>query len=158
MDVWTWKWRNTYTQRVELFRQWLLARRQQSPEAKTLGGKFPRICTMVPEMAEAIPNLRAIAIDRPASDSASSNNASWRLRLPMQFMVRVLRRVAAKRDADLLAYGVPTLRLKFTDIMTQPTETVDGIIAFLHLTPTVQQRQAAIDHIDPSLNHHTKLP
>ena len=157
LTFWSLTWHNTAEERVALFKAWYEKRKARDADAPIIGGKYPRLCTMVPDMAAAFPgNLKVIAITRPVEDCALSNNASWRLGMRFLAIKKRLAGVLADRDAALKDLGVPTLHLDFLPMLTNREQTVDSIIAFLGITPTTEQRTAAITHITPELNHYTK--
>jgi hypothetical protein len=143
---------NTRADRVQLLRNWAAGR---NSDGKTIGAKHPTLCLMLSEMLEAWPQLKVITTDRPVEEIlASLRKASWWKPLPEEVRQSTLQKMLDRRDADLAALNIPTLRLPFADVIHDPTAAVDAMIAFGGLSPTDEQRAAAIAHVDPTLKHH----
>ena len=141
---------------VRLLRQW---RRDRNDGSPIIGGKLPPfLARIIPEMNRAWPHdLRILVPERPIMDSAKSaaKGRFWQGRTPKQ-VHNLFVPVVQKQDADIERLQVPCLRVQFTDLMNHPAEAIATIIAFCGLSPTDEQRMAAISFVDPDLNHHTK--
>uniref|UniRef100_A0A6M3K6I1 Glycosyltransferase n=1 Tax=viral metagenome TaxID=1070528 RepID=A0A6M3K6I1_9ZZZZ len=136
----------TAEQITEWFRAWSLQRR----ESPMVGCKHPKLCNMLPYMARVWPSLKVIATNRPLDDAADSlERAKW----GGQRRRGGLQRLYRQREADLGKLRIPVLPLEYRDIIQNPVATVEEIIWFLGITPTAEQRRAAIAHVDPTLCH-----
>jgi hypothetical protein len=152
-----WESKNTFDDRVRLLRQWAL-RTAATYHAGIVGAKKYKLCLLIPEMVAAWPRLKVIATARPIEDILRSmrTGSGWTSATPEQRRAGI-ESIWERRDADLARLNVETLRLPFVDVLRDPTAAVDRIIAFAGIIPTEEQRRRAIAHVDPRLNHHTKL-
>jgi len=145
---------NTFDDRIKALREWGMARvRNDVP----IGAKHPTLCLMVPEMVEAWPGMKIIAVDRPIEQVIQSMlRRGWWKSLSFDQKADVLRKMLAKRDADIAALKVPTMFVDYASLIGEPTTSIERMIYFADLLPTVKQIQAAKDHVDPSLQHFGK--
>lgn len=129
--------------------QWLREWAQCRNETAIVGCKHPLLCLLLPEMKQVWPDLKVITTERPVTEiKASLMRAGWwnsSRQQPEHLIV--------KRDADLSEQNIPTLRLDYHDVLRNPEKVVDSVIQFVGITPTPEQRQSAIDHVNPSLCH-----
>lgn len=131
---------------IEWFRVWANTRR----EATVVGCKHSQLCNLLPHMTTVWPSLKVIVTDRPIVDACDSlERANWGGRQRL----RELQQLHHQREHDLAQLKIAALRLEYRHIVQHPEATVDEIIRFVGITPTAEQRQAAIDHVDPSLCH-----
>jgi hypothetical protein len=149
---------NTFADRVRLFRRWYRNRCKNSPNATAIGGKLGELLLLIPEMHKALPQLHVICIDRPFLDHAKSHRCAFpRKDRTIEKMMARFQQAVDTRDAQIAKLNIPVLHLDFKATVTDPAAAVTSIIVFLGLTPTPAQLQAAIDHPDKSLVHHTDL-
>ncbi len=143
--------KHTDEQITEWFHNWAKTRQ----EAPIVGCKHPRLCNMLPQMAEVWPKLKVIAISRPAADIAASlHRAGWGGK---RHRVGEMKRLQENRDEALSSLQIPSLSLEYNRVVQEPETIVDEIISFLGIEPTDEQRRAAIAHVDPSMRHHHSL-
>lgn len=135
-------------------REWLNGRRRRSGNV-TIGCKYPTLCAAGEILKDTLGDqLRVVHCDRPLEDSVESlqrrhHNArgAWS-RIPDEDLERVQQWLWGRKQeflADIPEDRVHTV--KFNDLHDDTAGVVDGLISFLNLAPTPQQRQAAIDHI-----------
>ena len=149
---------NTFDDRVRLFRRWYRNRCKNSPDATVIGGKLGELLLLIPEMHQALPKLHVICIDRPFLDHAKSHRRAFpRKDRTIGKMMARFQQAVDTRDAQVAKLNIPVLHLDFKATVTDPAAAVTSIIVFLGLTPTPAQLQAAIDHPDKSLVHHTDI-
>jgi len=132
-----------YRQRVAQLRAWAEGRHRHG---RVIGAKHPTLCLMIPDIAEAWPELRIVAVERPAAESEASiarHNWGW----PPEARQTVLRNMIATRDAALPAAKVPVCRLPFREVLADPPAAVDRLIEFAEISPTPEQRAAALAHV-----------
>lgn len=143
-----------YDERVQLLRGWISRRKRDGP---VVGAKHPTLCLMVPEMKEAWPGLKAVAVNRPLDDVMRSlKKATWTWKMQPAEQRELLAAELRKRDADLARLEVPTLALDFADVVRDPHGTIDKLCEFAGIQASIKQREAAAAFVDPKLNHHTK--
>jgi hypothetical protein len=151
------KERNAYRERVRDLRQWVAGRWSHGT---IIGAKHPKFCFMVPEIVEAWPTAKLVVVDRPVVESVVSlvKAGWWKAGIPdtgTQWSEALLRRMLAKRDADLQA--VPpekVLRLNYLDVVANREAAIEQLIAFTGLAPSSEQRTEALAHIDQSLRRN----
>jgi hypothetical protein len=149
---------NTLSDRVRLFRRWYRNRCNHSPAAPVIGGKLGELLLLIPEMHQALPKLHVICIDRPFLDHAKSHRRAFpRMGRTIEKMMARFQQAVDTRDAQIAKLNIPVLHLDFKATVTDPAAAVTSIIVFLGLTPTPAQLQAAINHPDKSLVHHTDI-
>lgn len=142
--------RATDEQKAIWLRDWANTRQ----EARVVGCKHPLLCTMLPQMATVWPSLHVIAMSRPLSESyASLDRVGW----SSLNSYKQLQRLYIRRDEDIAKGKLSVLRIEYRHVIHQPASTVEEIVRFLGLTPTQEQKKAAIDHIDPTLSHFNGL-
>jgi len=118
-----------------------------------VGCKYPRLCNFIQEIAEAWPGMKAITVDRPLEEIVrSTEKARFFENLGREGIESLTRKWLAHRDIDIEILKIPTLRLGYHDVLADPAGAVDGIIAFLGISPTTEQRAAAIAFVDPALH------
>ena len=128
-------------QRRRDLRQWLAGRPQLA------GAKHPLLCLCLPQLARVCPSVQFVAVDRPPAESvASLLNRRW----SQSHAERATSRLIAARERDLATVGKPVCRIAYHDLLANPADAVDRLIAFLDLTPTEDQRRDAISWIDPA--------
>jgi hypothetical protein len=139
--------------KAKLFRRWAVTRGREH-EGAIIGGKDARLCGMIRLLVRAWPGMKVVAVDRPMAEIVNSmrDSGSFKRLTPAKCERRATRRIAA-RDRDIAAFDVPTLHLNFPETIADPAAAVQKIIAFLGITPTPAQIQAAIAFVDPSLRH-----
>ena len=146
---------NTHRDRVRLLKKWLAVRVRQS--GPVIGGKLPGLCLMVPDMLAAWPQVKFIIPERPAAEMVASRMRNRKRVLSEAENARLVahvQEVLDTRDKALAEGNADVLRYPFTDLINSPAMTIDKIIAFCGLTPTTEQRDAAIAFVDPQLVHY----
>ena len=128
-------------QRRRDIRQWLAGRPQLA------GAKHPLLCLCLPQLARVCPSVQFVAVDRPVSESVTSLIAR---RWSPAHAARATSRLIAARERDLATIAKPVCRIAYHDLLANPADAVDRLIAFLDLTPTEDQRRDAISWIDPA--------
>jgi hypothetical protein len=140
-----------YTARVQLLRQWLNGR---GNGGAVIGAKHPKLCLMIPEMLEAWPECRFVAVDRPIEKSIDSLR-KLRWWQPPQTAEGLTTRLADTRNRDLAKVPAErVLRLDFDRFMAAPREHLEALATFAEIEPTPEQYDKAIAHLDKTLNHH----
>lgn len=156
------KEQNTFADRVAALKAWAAMRRRQVG-GRIFGGKHPTLCLMVPEMLEAWPDCRIIAVERAVEESeASLLSLGWGW--PEEAVRTVLRRMIETRDAALATIEDQgrVLRLPYRDLIEKPELTISMLKNFCGLNniggvkmkPTCSQNKAAMAFIEPKLNRH----
>jgi hypothetical protein len=135
------------TDHVASLRNWLIERTGN----KIIGVKNGRLGNLLKEMCEAWPSIKFVVTERPTEEIVASWARTGR-RSEKQARKTTTSRLA-RREADLAAMDVPTLRLPFADTIADPAATVEKLIAFCEINPTPEQRAAAIAFVDPALKH-----
>ncbi len=152
-EVWGEDYKNSFTERVGLFHWWLKKRSNDGP---IIGGKYPRLCAMVPAMKAAIPNLRVIVPLRDAAESAKSfNSRRWPSNVPRDKIADAIQRTCEKRDAAIKRLKITSLRFPYKELVSDTRKIVAEIIAFCGIKPTAEQIESAVDFINPKLNHYS---
>lgn len=132
-------------------RAWAQRRFNEGP---MIGGKQEVLCYLIPEMAAAWPDLRVVIPERPAEEIARSmHRAGFNKALSLDDTIAKVQRQIDIRDAAIASCGIRSLRVSFDALTRDPATAVDRLIAFCGLTPTTEQRAAAIAFIRPELKH-----
>lgn len=137
----------TNKQIIAWFSKWA----ERRCEAPIVGCKHPTLCNMLPQMEKVWPNLKIIATSRPVDDICESlKRAKWAGKDGRRGKIEGL---IQHRDKAIKRLNLPVLPVDYTRIVNSPAVVVDEIIHFLGITPTMEHRQSAIDHVDHSLCH-----
>ena len=145
-----------YYHRIMFLREWRLARTAQ--DGLRIGAKLPAMGNMVPEMDAAFRGKwKAIIPERPYIDSAKSRRERHNSRKPIEKLAAIIKSLADRRDADLTALGVKTLRIQFSDMMSTPNVIIGRLVDFCGLSPTKEQWSSAESFVTPDLNHFTEI-
>lgn len=152
-EIWEPERKNSFEARVGMLREW--AAKRHAKDGDLIGGKYPHLMCMVPEMCEAFgDSWRAIATMRPAIDSARSMK---RLRhMTVERKRDGIQKAIGVRDRELVERGVKTLYVPYPGIVMLPHYWVTTLCRFAGLPRRKGKIAAAIDHIDPKLNHHSR--
>jgi hypothetical protein len=142
----------TRAQRVAGLQAWLADRQHAVPAPAPIGAKHPSLCLMVPEILEAWPGARFVAIDRPLAECVASlaklKNWGW----PAESIEPTLRRLVETRDRDLAALPAErVLRIAYRDIVADPTAAAQTLAAFAGVAPAPNVLAAAAAWVDPAL-------
>lgn len=115
------------------------------------GGKYPHLCAMGQTLAATCgPALRIINCDRPLEDSIDSlkrrsRKCSGWLAVSDSACEKVQRWLWLEKEALLRQHEHYNVR--YDELLSDPESVVDGLIAYLGITPTPEQRTAAIQHV-----------
>lgn len=135
---------------TDRLRQWL-ARREPSPSG-ILGAKHPTLCLLLPELLAAWPDVRVLAVDRPAEEAAASGrDRNWPGWHQTDRIVSMLRDMARSRDAAIANAVASCLRMAYYDVLADPAEAVQRIVDWASLAPAPEQIDAAVAFVEPSL-------
>ena len=141
-----------YEERVAILRRWLRGRRGESP---VIGAKDPKLCLLIPEILEAWPECKMIAVDRRSEDSiASLKKAEWfgQAQKPDE----LIRKLIQKRNNDL--DEIPqdrVLRIDFETFLAEPLAELMRVAGFAGIQPSPEQYEKALAHVDPKLRHYS---
>jgi hypothetical protein len=142
---------------VQMLLEW---REKRSIDGPIVGGKLPFLLHIVPELERAFSGQwKAIVPDRPIQDSARSaaDAPIWRRRrIGAKGIFPLFVKGVRQQNIALEQITVPRLRIWFADMMRDPALTVTQLVAFCGLSPSVEQLQAALNFVDPSLNHFSR--
>lgn len=137
--------------RIKRFRAWAVARAAEG----IVGAKDGKLCKQIPQIVKAWSKLKVVAVDRPISEVVDSmQKAGSFKRMNRQRMESMARDWTACRDADLSRLKVDCLRVNFRDVVNDTQVVIDRIVEFLGISPTAEQRQAAMEFVDPTLYHN----
>lgn len=117
-----------------------------------IGGKYPHLCGFGAQLQRSCGNkLRVIHCDRPLEDSIESLIRRAKKSHPWlsDAKARAVQEWLWEEKAKTLANIPPSqvLDVQFDRILSDTEAVVDEMIAFLEITPSPEQRQAAIDHV-----------
>ncbi|MBC7076980.1 MAG: sulfotransferase, partial [Synergistales bacterium] len=136
-------------QRIAELRRWAEERTRQLGPGKLIGAKHPTLCLMVEDMLEAWPDVRFIAVSRPAEEAIKSALAvGW---LPTA--ERVIPMMIETRNQSLKRVSAPVLWLDYSDLLKNPADAIERLTAFCGIEPTSRQIEAAVAFVDPNLRH-----
>ncbi len=149
---------NTREQRVAELRRWAMMRSRQLKRG-LIGAKHPTLCLIVPEMVEAWPDCRIVAVERPVETSIRSLK-SRRWGWPPGAAEKVLPAMLEARDAALAELpSEQVMRLRYSDLIEDPKRTLLYLRGFVGIKkPSCGQIKAALQFIDPALNRHGGQP
>jgi len=139
--------------RVKKLTQWANGRFESE---NIIGCKDAKTCNMIPEMRRAFPSLKVIAVDRPLRDivaSMKSTGTFKRFRTD-EDKAEVAKGRIGRRDRDLAAFRIPSLRLSYPEVIADPKAAIEKIASFIGISPTQAQADAAMRFVDSSLQHH----
>lgn len=142
-------------------RRWLATHRTDAGHLRgSTGGKYPHLCAMGEELvAAAGSSLRVVHIDRPLEESvASMVSRSGRAR-PGTFLD------ASPEQCEQLQCWlwtqkhrflgrVPHLTVPYHELLADPARQVRRLQDYLGLSPTGEQRKAAVAHVRAELRRH----
>ena len=135
--------------RVQALRQWAVSR---SDEA-IVGAKDPKLCFLVPEILEAWPNCKIIAVDRTlAASAASLSKLGW---FGQWHAETLIAHMVAMRDETLArVHENQVFFVNFDDFLTAPETHLESLAEFAGIEPLPEQTQQALAFIDPELRHY----
>lgn len=135
-----------YVERVKRLRKWLTDRSGIGGRS-IIGAKHPTLCLMVRDIAEAWPKLKIIAVDRPVEESINSALAvGW---LPTA--ETVIPAMVKARDDALTALNLPVLRVHYHEVIENPQDVCERLIAFCGIRPQKVQIDSAIAFVEKGL-------
>ncbi|MBI1371012.1 MAG: hypothetical protein GC162_20450, partial [Planctomycetes bacterium] len=115
------------------------------------GGKYPHLCAMGDELKEICGDaLRVIHVNRPLDESIASlkkrsaRSNDW-LRISDE-QAEAVQRWLWDRKAALLD-SVDYMTIEYDDLLADPAPQVDQILKYLKISVSLEQRAAAIAHI-----------
>ena len=124
----------------------------RSDDSDPIGVKHPALCLLVPEMAEAWPELKIVSVNRDIESVVKSMGSPGLFpRMPEEKKRELIERMIATRDADIERLKIPTLSLDYADVLANPAKAVNDLIAFADIPPS-PDRAAAF--VDPNLCHN----
>lgn len=135
--------------RVEALRGWLYEHTKKSGDASVLGAKHPILSLMVDELAQAWgPNLALVKVERPVEDTIASMQARswWKAKSET-----ISRKLVEARDTALADREHVTVN--YNALLADPETEVRKLADALDLTPSDEQLQAAIAHVDPQMQN-----
>ena len=139
--------------RVKRFREWAIERGKHA--GPIIGGKDGKMCNQIADLVKAWPKLKVVAVDRPIDEVVvSMQKAGTFKRMNAKQCEKMARNWSRNRDKALSELNVTTLRLAYHDVVSDPSGTIDKLIAFLGITPTPEQRAAALEFVTPDLYHN----
>lgn len=140
--------RLTPDQRIPRLRRWAEDRRAEP--VRLCGGKHPTLCMMVPDLVTAWgANTRFIAVDRPIEEvRASLTRLGWGWCENSIHNVPPMMVVRRNMELEKLPSD-QVLHLDFHELRKSTADQVERICKFLEHEPTTEQRQAAIDFVNP---------
>lgn len=136
---------SAFAQHAAWFRDYAAGRK----ESPVVGCKHPLLCFALKEMSQAWPRLKIVATVRSAEDStASLKRVGWyaKRRIPMAEYSKV-------RDDAIKSLSLPAVYMPYHEVLRDPAAAVDRLVEFCGITPTADERMAAIAHVDPALCH-----
>lgn len=138
--------------RVQGLRDWALSRLRSIAPPAPIGAKHPSLCLMIPEILEAWPQARFVAVERCIDASVRSmlrvGNWGW----PRQQIEPTLRLLVETRDQTLAAIDPGrVLRIAYHDLIDAPAAAVQRLTDFAGVVPTAEQLAAAVAFVDPHL-------
>jgi hypothetical protein len=125
--------------------------KRRMKKSRIAGGKYPHLCAMGPTLAATCgSSLRIINCDRPLEDSIDSlkrrsRKCSGWLSISDEESERVQHWLWKEKEAFLSQHEHHSV--KYADLLADPESVVDGLIAYLEIRPTAEQRMAAIQHV-----------
>lgn len=137
--------------RLNILRQWYESQSQLAAEKNAvLGVKHPFLCLAGEDLEEAWGHaLKRIAVYRPLEESLGSlKRAGW---FRPRRRRELLERLWNEREKYLADHEA--LRFQYHDLLADPAEQVRRISAYLDLSPTPEQFEAACAFVDPKLQH-----
>ena len=115
-----------------------------------IGLKAPQLCLLIPELVKAAPELKIIVVDSDVAATAKTIAASGAFtHLTEEVIQDSLEKMVAKRDADLGAMKVETLKISLPVDMKDKVALVNKISDFIGIDSTKEQGDAAVAFVDP---------
>lgn len=143
-------------------RSWIDARKREAGWRGTVaGGKYPHLCFLIEMLLELEPESRFIHIERPIEESiASLTSRSARAHKSIQATPSECERLQrslwqAKERMLPQIPGDRLLTIQHGALMSSPAVEVDRVIGFLGLKVRPEQRQQAIELVEPSRAKHS---
>jgi hypothetical protein len=113
---------------------------------------------MVPEMQEAWPGCKFVAVDRPVEESVKSlADLAWWPHGPGP-EVLIPRMIQARDEALAAVPADLVLRLGFDDLLRDPRASLERLAAFAGIEPYPRQYRHAMAFLDPQLKHYNGAP
>lgn len=142
---------------------WINQRKMEARRKGTVaGGKYPHLCRFAGPLYAAMgSSLRVVTCDRPIEASIASLQTRSRKHLgewlgATDDQCEALQRSLLQHREEFLASypEVPVHRILFADLTANPSSEIERLIQFLGITPTDEQFEAAVNHVQPKLRTH----
>jgi hypothetical protein len=136
----------------KMLKQWVESRRRR--DRGVIGGKYPHLCAMGAMLKGVCGSaLRVIHCDRPLAESIESLKRRSRLckgwlNASDEQCERVQQWLWDEKTTFISSLPSDrVLHVPYGEVVSDPEAVVDQMIAFLQITPTSEQRAAAIAHV-----------
>ncbi len=147
-------------QLTQLLKTWIVSRKSEANRDKTVSGaKYPHLCRFVNHLYAALGNsLRIISVERDIEASIRSLQNRSEKHRGQWFAANdeeceaLQRSLRDYRDRFIANHpDVPVFKIDFAELVTRPEEIIHNLVDFLGITPTPDEIQSAIEHVNPSL-------
>ena len=147
-------------QLTQMLKSWIVARKSEANRDRTVAGsKYPHLCRFVQHLHAGLDHsLRIVSVERDIEASIRSlQNRSEKHRgqwfAADDEACEVLQRsLRDHRDNFIASHPeVPVFKVEFAELVTHPEQVVGNLIEFLGITPTPDEIQSAIEHVNPEL-------
>ena len=121
---------------------------------KLAGAKHPLLCAMLPELRQAVPNLKVVNVIRPIEESIRSIQAQewWKIwKCEPDECEAFQRYLWQQREAHI--GGVDHIPVPYRDLLEDPAGHIARIAEYVGCRPTDQQFKAAVEQVKPRLKH-----
>ncbi|MGB7344240.1 MAG: glycosyltransferase family 25 protein [Pirellulaceae bacterium] len=147
-------------QLTQMLKSWIVSRKSEANRDKTVAGaKYPHLCRFVNHLHAGLgDSLRIISVERDIEASIRSlQNRSEKHRgqwfAANDEECEVLQRSLRDHRDNFIAEhpDIPVFRIEFAELVTYPEKVIGNLVEFLGITPTQDEVQSAIEHVNPDL-------
>lgn len=138
--------------------RWITQKRKEAMHKLCLPGcKYPTLCVLMHHVEAIVGDLlKVVHINRPLEDSIESlaRRGDVANKIPRSQVETHQQWLHKGKEAFLADFPRDRqITIEFEDLVADPRGQVERLIPFLEITPSEDQIQAAIDHVNPDRKH-----
>lgn len=137
--------------RIAGLRSWALSRQRDIRAPAPIGAKHPTLCLMIPEMLEAWPAVKFVAVHRPENEVVQSFAKCGWCNSPA-VTEQTAKLLIETRDQTL--HRLPdrqVLHVDYHALLANPASELNRIVGFASIAPSDAQMDEAIKFVNPKL-------